>query len=410
MVTTVSQLIYHRLYYYVLETGDAIKRQWQLLIIILGLFYAGWDLSTVILPIQRMLSLQVATSADLVYLNAYGLLVFLWIGVQRKAVTGGEVEKFIQTLPVAWPVNVWVQIIMFVVAINVLWIPFVLVMFNIYASPLGTLQQIISQVNLITFMLLFPAIMLHLYAGKFWVLVLFFVATGLLFVAGMWNSELLAVTCSLLLVGLLWRLLVAPVPAFMVAEFRAVNRFSLLMFSSVAKSYAKRFPIFIIYIKLIFKINPIYSLTRLCIGFCLLLIFWNAVHFDGRADIAGSLLLVSTALTTLSLSAFYRLLQREHLKYESYIKTLPLSQHYWLIRDFIFVGGLQIVISLGFVLFAYYFGYINSLELLIDGLIVIALNIILRMIVVTNNRYAVPYAWLITISVIILGCIGLSHV
>jgi hypothetical protein len=394
-------LLNYRLRHYVITTSDAIKRQWHLAFLVVGVFYANWDFSPMAFSLSRMAAMANPSGSDAVVLCVYQLAILLWVLLQRKTLLGGDIGNYLKTLPIPWMVQRNIEFVLVIVVTNLLWLPFFIGMTFTFYETLPLANKTVCLFNLALLMLLQVLSTIRFIVNREPTIVLPLVASVYLFFASKTTIlQLYGLTPALFLVAaiLLYFLPLSTRPY----SFLRVPSIVEKLYSPHSHLLLLK-PYLAIQCHIIFVKGRVFTAARIIASVFFIYLAWYSIHIKQATELGAYLLLIFSIFSSLALSGLYAKLDREHQHAKEFLSTLPMSNQYWVIRDLFFVGITSICITFPFLLSSLFFSYIKVPQLLVVIAFFIGSGVLFRYLAIVNQRFSMLFLWLAASALMACG-------
>ncbi|MCF6237890.1 MAG: hypothetical protein L3J79_03605 [Candidatus Marinimicrobia bacterium] len=378
-----------RMNWYVFSVGEAIRRYWQWLVLLVGFFFMVIDFKALVSPFGSIARTGDFSSAGLYTLWGIHLLGIGWIMMQRQAVTGGMLSEYSRTLALAARID-WQALLLNLVIANVF--------FWLYLSLAVIMKSDESSSTLSVLLALNTGILLMLtqaywLAGKFWILPVMLVVDYLLVVISNGFNHMVAVSTYLVCGILLFTVIFRPL------RIKASGSASLLRLVSRLSMRDDYFipASLLIQHRALFKCNFIQTLTSWMISAGFGVFAWATVMIGGKTDLVTPLLVIIGGLVVLVQSGLFRILFNTHEPFQEYFRTLPVSSRYFMVRDYLYIALLvgSVIAPVSIVFIAA--GYIGASQLVLITTSWLGLTALLLVTNRASSRHGVALSSLVTL-------------
>jgi len=147
----------------------------------------------------------------------------------------------------------------------------------------------------------------------------------------------------------------------------------------------------------LFKSNLIQTLTRWLVSAGLCAFAWATVMFGGKPDLVTLLLLITGSLVALVQSGLFRILFKTHEPFLQYFRTFPVSRHFFMVRDYLYVALLvsTVMIPVSMVFIAA--GYIGAGQFVLINSSWLGLTVLLLWANKVSSKHGVALSSLVTL-------------
>lgn len=323
-----------RLHWYAAATANALRRNWQAVVLAIVLIPAGlplpWILGILGSPVTMVISAGNSLGWYFFHILILQFTAVAWIHVQRNNLSGGPFMSYARTLPIKLGVLRVTNLIMLLVADSILLIPIVASLAVVSphtVTPNDAAYHFCSVLALAALTILVQVAVLEQSPIAFAALPLdLLLAWSLQGHRGIQGMALLAVT----FVGALFLLLRPPRQAVLrnrIFRSRKTSR------SAFTPSTAWLSPTSLIQIKALLVEH--FPSTTLRVGLSIVVAYGADIlirifGYDMRTLPTA---IIGMALSALILSGLYRILHSAHVAMGRYLATFPIPRYFWLARD-----------------------------------------------------------------------------
>ncbi|MEO8400846.1 MAG: hypothetical protein ABI597_03480 [Gammaproteobacteria bacterium] len=315
----------------------------HVVLIIIGLFIAPLNLFDTIF-VQPIVNIGYSenSSIALVFSLLITQAIYLgWIAFQEEAVTATRVKNYFNALPISPVKNYIVDLAVLFIANNIFWIPIIVALINApYAAMHATLAPYIFVIRILTLTVSILAIQMQWIYRQYFSFVFLTITNLLLYLGSIVLSQRLSLLVAILafVSALLFsfpKQLKLNIPT---RFFSSRSKYSLAL-----PGYS-RFQFLKLTYSVLIKKYLVESFVRCTLSIAILIFGCFAIVLgDSLNAQLWSVALLS--VVALAFSGFFPLLKESREQYSLYFRSLPISQLYWYMLDWLAITILMLILG-----------------------------------------------------------------
>lgn len=366
-----------------------LRRRWQWIILIVGFFYQVIDYRLLAKPITNI---AIDSPSDILSLACLLMVAIVLVHLQKRMIEGGSFNHYLSSLPVPTRIRWRGDLVILLVANNVLWIPFAIAV--VILSPAGVLElsSALRFANVLLAACGLLLIQIYWLHGQRLLSILF----AAMQLAAAYCDRLVGNNTLILLTGVF---LIATVSAILFPVFPVRAHTTTWLPLQRGTGCVDHRPLRINLLRQlsaplvvqwsILKNQGFSTLLSLFLAICVTAFTMAAIFLGQNLDIAPVFSILTASFVALVLSALFHTLQAAHRESELFQSTLPIAAGFWLVRDSLFVGVLFLFILAPSWVSFYASDFLDAGDILLSAVGGCTLILVLRMIVGTAQRHSV---------------------